>query len=78
MSKYLVEVTDLDNNKLKFKELSNNSPSSSFSSPQKKTTPWGILLFATVVTIIISPDLRRNISLDYSPTIKEEQSLPYK
>jgi|SRR4028119_678154 hypothetical protein len=91
MSKYLVEVTDLDPkgfgglsdpkalfDKDKFKV--SNYPSSPFSSPfsphpPKSSFSWELLLLATFVTLIISPDLRKNINFDYSPTSQSEQLL---
>jgi hypothetical protein len=94
MSKYLVEVTDLDPkgfgglsdpkalfDKNKFKV--SDYPSSPFSSPftpapQKESFPWGLLFLATFVTLMISPDLRKSINFEYSPTSQPEQLLPPK
>jgi len=91
MSKYLVEVTDLDPksfgglsdpkalfDKDKFKV--SNYPNSPFSSsftppPQKESFPWGLLLLAALIAPIFSPDLREKINFDYSPTSQSEQLL---
>ena len=87
MSKYLVEVTDLDPkgfgglapfDKDKFKV--SDYPSSPFSSPftpppQKESFPWGLLLLAALIAPIFSPDLRKNINFDYSPSYQSEQLL---
>lgn len=87
--KYLVDVTDLspnsfdpkslfDKDKVNFKDLSNSPfPSSPFSPPpQKESFPWGLLLLATLVVLMLSPDLREQINFDYSPTSTREQLLP--
>jgi hypothetical protein len=83
MSKYLVEVTDLDpkalfdKDKVSFKNIPNSPFSSPFTPPpQKESFPWGLLFLAAFVTLIISPDLRKNINFDYSPTSQSEQLLP--
>lgn len=81
--KYLVDVTDLSPNSFDPKSLfdknkvSFNSPfSSPFSPPpQKESFPWGLLLLAALIVLMLSPDLREQINFDYSPTIRKEQLL---
>jgi len=85
--KYLVDVTDLspnsfdpknlfDKDKVNFKDYPNSPFSSSFTPPpQKESFPWELLLLATFVTLMISPDLRNSINFDYSPSYQSEQLL---
>lgn len=90
MSKYLVEVTDLDpkgfnglpdpkalfdKEKFKVRDYLSSPFSSSFSPPQKESFPWGLLLLACLIAPILSPDLRRNINFDYSPSYHSEKLL---
>lgn len=78
--KYLVDVTDLspnsfdpkslfDKDKVNFKELSNSPFSSPFSPPpQKESFSWGLLILATLITLMLFPNLREQINFDYSPS----------
>lgn len=86
--KYLVDVTDLspnsfdpknlfDKDKVNFKDISNSPFPSPFSPPlQKESFPWGLLLLATLVVLMLSPNLRKQINFDYYPTMTKEQLLP--
>jgi len=92
MSKYLVEVTDLDpkgfgglsdpkalfdKDKFKVNGYSSSPYSSSFTPPPPKSSfPWELLLLAALIAPIFSPDLRKNINFDYSATSQSEQLLP--
>lgn len=83
--KYLVDVTDLSPNSLDPKSLFDkdkvNFKDQPFSSPfnpppQKESFPWGLLLLACLIALILSPDLRRNINFDYSSSYRSEKLLP--
>lgn len=92
MSKYLVEVTDLDpkgfnglpdpkalfdKEKFKVRDYPSSPLSSPFNPPpQRESFSWGLLLLAFLIAPILSPDLRKNINFDYSPSYHSEKLLP--